>query len=165
MSEATKAKTETPKTFEEKFLELLASNPDFDVATVAKIASQKKNADNAKIKKAKIKIAKDLIEIYNISPNAIFPSKPWRKTSAETAVEVIIERTQNFKTWESGLPEDVLKALDFAVEIAQKALEARDNAVNAYHVVSKARHDAKMVSKDSGKAKTPPAPANAQKGL
>ena len=74
MSEATPALTQT---FEEQFLELLASNPDFDPATVAKIATQKKNSDNAKVKKVKIKEARALIEQFNISHNAVFPSKPW----------------------------------------------------------------------------------------
>lgn len=77
MSKSTTAQTETAKTFEEQILELLERNPDFDPATVARIASQKKNADNAKVKKEKIKEARALIEQFHISHNAVFPSKPW----------------------------------------------------------------------------------------
>lgn len=106
MSETIPAQTETEKTFEEQVLELLERNPGFDPATVAKIASQKKNADNAKVKKEKIKEARALIEQFHISHNAVFPSKPWieemkakeGKATASDGVKTAPKGTSKTKT-------------------------------------------------------------------
>lgn len=132
------AEAKTPPTFEEQLKALLEKHPAFDPATVAKIATQKKNADNAKIKKEKIREAKELIEEFRISHNAVFPSKPWKATSAETLILLIKEQKEAFANtygWkEESFPEDFKKVLAIfdSVEQAIKTLDTVEAAIGAF---------------------------------
>ena len=130
----TDAKNQTT-TFEDQLKALLEKHPAFDPSLVAKIATQKKNADNAKIKKNKIKEAKELIEEFRISHNAVFPSKPWKTTSAETLILLINEQKETFaKTYgwkEENFQTEFKKVSDIfesAISSVEQAVQTLDTA-------------------------------------